>query len=49
MEALYTFYNDVDKNWATYASRILGHVVCSPPIRFGAGTAAEQYTEERAT
>ena len=48
MEALHIFYNDVDKKWATYASRILGHVVCSPPIRFGAGTAAEQYTEDYA-
>jgi hypothetical protein len=48
MDALHTFYADVDKHWATHASRILGHVVYSPPIRVGAGTAAEQYTEDYA-
>ncbi len=48
IEALGTFYNDVTDHWATYASRVLGHIVYSPPIRLGAGTAAEQYTEDYA-
>ncbi|EGO23607.1 hypothetical protein SERLADRAFT_416027 [Serpula lacrymans var. lacrymans S7.9] len=48
MEALYTFYDIVEKKWASEASRILGHVVCSPPIRLGAGTADEMYTEDYA-
>lgn len=48
IDALYTFYNDVNKHWATHASRVLGHIVYSPPIRLGAGTAAEQYTEDYA-
>jgi len=45
---LYSFYNDVKKNWATTASRVVGHVVFSPPFRLGAGTTKERYTEDYA-
>jgi hypothetical protein len=48
MDALYTFFNDVKKDWAITTSRVLGHVVCSPPICLGAGAAEEQYTEDYA-
>jgi hypothetical protein len=48
MNILYALYNDVNKNWATTDSRVLGYVVCSPPIRLGAGTVDEQYTEDYA-
>ncbi|KAN0068539.1 hypothetical protein V8E54_013263 [Elaphomyces granulatus] len=34
-----------NKNWA---SRVLGHVVYSPPILLGAGTPDEQYTDDYA-
>lgn len=46
MDALYLFHNDVKKHWDTQAKRVLGHVVSSPPIRLGAGSADEQYTED---
>ncbi len=48
IETLYAVYNNAQKNCVTVASCILGHVVCSPPIRLGAGTADEQYTEDYA-
>ncbi|EIW83378.1 hypothetical protein CONPUDRAFT_136420 [Coniophora puteana RWD-64-598 SS2] len=47
-EELCTFYNDVGKHWATSASRVLGHVIYSPPMRLGAGIADEGYTEDYA-
>lgn len=40
MEVLYTFYND-----AIYASRVLGHVILSPPIYLGG---AERYMKNYA-
>ncbi|KAN0072157.1 hypothetical protein V8E54_009886 [Elaphomyces granulatus] len=48
IKALYTLFKDVEKNWATTDSRVLGHVVYSPPILLGAGTPDEQYTEDYA-
>jgi len=36
--------SDEVENWATTPSRVLGHVVCSPPIRFS----AEEFTEDYA-
>ena len=42
--ALAAFYRELSVNWATEQSRILGHVVFSPPIVVGAGT--EQYTQD---
>jgi hypothetical protein len=44
VEQLNTFYQDVSKHWATPESRILGHVILSPPINVGAG--GENYTED---
>ncbi|KAE9397856.1 hypothetical protein BT96DRAFT_859655 [Gymnopus androsaceus JB14] len=39
-----TLYQDVLTHWATPESRVLGHVVLSPPIKRGAGT--EGYTQD---
>ena len=36
--------SDEVENWVTTPSRVLGHVVCSPPIRFS----AEEFTEDYA-
>jgi hypothetical protein len=44
MEDLNTFYKDVSSRWATPESRLLGHVILSPPISVGAGS--EGYTED---
>ncbi len=44
MEKLKTFYQDVSTHWATSESRILGHVILSPPIRVG--SSSENYTED---
>jgi hypothetical protein len=46
MEALYKFHGEVTKNWGRQNQRILGHIVRSPPITFGAGT--EGFTEDYA-
>ena len=48
IEALSVFCKTVEKDWAAYTGRVLGHVVFSPPLRLGAGTADEQYTEDYA-
>ncbi|KAK0214044.1 hypothetical protein IW262DRAFT_1408250 [Armillaria fumosa] len=42
--ALSAFYQDVEKKWNTHASRVLGHVVLSPPI----GTGTQGYTDDYA-
>ncbi|KAN0067490.1 hypothetical protein V8E54_014359 [Elaphomyces granulatus] len=46
IEALNTFYQDVSTRWATRESRILGHVILSPPINVGVGNSSEGYTED---
>ena len=38
------FYKEVSTQWATQESRILGHVILSPPIGVGAGS--KGYTED---
>jgi hypothetical protein len=42
--ALTAFHHELSTHWATEQSRVLGHVIFSPPIVFGAGT--EQYTQD---
>ncbi|KAH9051592.1 hypothetical protein EDB83DRAFT_2226108 [Lactarius deliciosus] len=42
--ALTAFHHEVSTHWATEESRILGHVIFSPPI--AVGTAPEQYTQD---
>ena len=44
MEALNIFYEDVSTRWASPDTRVLGHVIYSPPIELGFG--AEQYTQD---
>jgi hypothetical protein len=44
VEQLNIFYQDVSKRWATPESRILGHVILSPPINVGINN--ECYTED---
>ncbi|KAF8480479.1 hypothetical protein DFH94DRAFT_480227 [Russula ochroleuca] len=44
MEELIPFYEDVSTRWATQESRLLGHVVLSPPINFGSNSGG--YTED---
>jgi hypothetical protein len=46
IEALNAFYQDVSTRWATRESRILGHVILSPPINVGVGNSSEDYTED---
>ena len=46
MEELNTFYRDVSTRWATPESRLLGHVILSPPISLGTGDRNERYTED---
>ena len=46
MEALDKFHDEVTKKWSRQSQRVLGHVVRSPPITFGAGT--EGFTEDYA-
>ncbi|KAH7906810.1 hypothetical protein BJ138DRAFT_1117251 [Hygrophoropsis aurantiaca] len=41
-----TFYQDVFTHWATPESRVLGHVILSPPINVGVGSSSEGYTED---
>ncbi|EJD02802.1 uncharacterized protein FOMMEDRAFT_167951 [Fomitiporia mediterranea MF3/22] len=43
-EALNAFYQDVSTQWNTPESRILGHVILSPPI--DVGVSSECYTED---
>jgi hypothetical protein len=44
VEQLNSFYQDVSTRWATSESRVLGHVILSPPINAGVGR--EGYTED---
>ncbi|KAH7910996.1 hypothetical protein BJ138DRAFT_1151683 [Hygrophoropsis aurantiaca] len=44
MESLSTFYQHIFTHWATPESRILGHVILSPPIKVNVGS--EGYTED---
>ncbi|OCH84906.1 hypothetical protein OBBRIDRAFT_815290 [Obba rivulosa] len=44
MEELNTFYQNVSTHWATQESRILGHVILSPPI--SVASSSEGYTED---
>jgi len=46
IESLKTFYQDVSTHWATSESRVLGHVIISPPIHVGVGSSSEVYTED---
>ncbi|GBE84426.1 predicted protein [Sparassis crispa] len=47
MEELNTFYQDVSTRWATPESRVLGHVILSPPINVGVGSSSDEgYTED---
>ncbi|EIW76461.1 hypothetical protein CONPUDRAFT_63989, partial [Coniophora puteana RWD-64-598 SS2] len=43
MEKLHTFYQEVSAHWGTPESRVLGHVVLSPPINIGSSGG---YTED---
>ncbi|KAF9509980.1 hypothetical protein BS47DRAFT_1364881 [Hydnum rufescens UP504] len=45
MEALDKFHDEVKENWRL-SQRILGHIVCSPPLTLGAGK--ERFTEDYA-
>ncbi|KAH9017748.1 hypothetical protein EDB83DRAFT_183145 [Lactarius deliciosus] len=42
--ALTAFHHEVSTHWATEESRILGHVIFSPPVAVGTGP--EQYTQD---
>jgi len=44
--ALTDFHQELLANWATDESRILGHVVYSPPIVVAADTDQQQYTQD---
>ena len=44
VEGLNAFYQDISTRWATSESRVLGHVILSPPINVGVGS--ESYTED---
>jgi hypothetical protein len=44
VKALTAFHQELSTHWATDKSRILGHVIFSPPIAVGAST--EQYTQD---
>ena len=46
MNPLDEFHDEVAKYWSDASQRLLGHVVCSPPIALGVGT--ERYTEDYA-
>ncbi|KAH8111892.1 hypothetical protein DFH11DRAFT_1707064, partial [Phellopilus nigrolimitatus] len=45
-EKLDAFYQDVSTRWAAPESRVLGHVVLSPPISVGSSSEGEGYTED---
>ena len=38
------FYSDITKNWGAESQRLLGHVVCAPPISVGTGP--NHFTED---
>ena len=44
VKALTAFRHELSTHWATDQSRVLGHVIFSPPITVGDGT--EQYTQD---
>jgi hypothetical protein len=44
MEQLNTFFQGVSTHWVTSESRVLGHLILSPPINVGVGS--EGYTED---
>jgi len=44
VKGLTAFHRELSTHWATKNTRILGHVIFSPPIAVGAGT--EQYTQD---
>ncbi|KAG8752242.1 hypothetical protein FRC11_008546, partial [Ceratobasidium sp. 423] len=44
VEVLKTFYHNVSAEWDTPESRVLGHVILSPPIELGVGS--DGYTED---
>ncbi|TFY70698.1 hypothetical protein EVG20_g2313 [Dentipellis fragilis] len=46
IERLNSLSQDISTHWTTPENRILGHVVLSPPIKFGAGSSSEGYTED---
>jgi len=46
MENLKIFFHDTSTRWASKESRILGHVILSPPISFGVGGDNDGYTED---
>ncbi|PBK75246.1 hypothetical protein ARMSODRAFT_929310 [Armillaria solidipes] len=46
VEELNTFYQTVLTHWATPESRVLGHVILSPPINVDVGSSSEGYTED---
>ncbi|KAE9384186.1 hypothetical protein BT96DRAFT_929422 [Gymnopus androsaceus JB14] len=41
---LRTLHQSASTNWATPESRVIGHLILSPPIKYGAGT--EGYTQD---
>jgi len=45
-EGLTDFHRKLSAHWATDKSRILGHVIYSPPIVIGANTDQQQYTQD---
>ncbi|KAH8831698.1 hypothetical protein DL96DRAFT_844183 [Flagelloscypha sp. PMI_526] len=46
MEALQTFYEEVERDWKPFHKRVLGHVLLAPAIGFGVGSRDKQYTED---
>lgn len=46
VEKLEPFYQEVSTRWAALESRVIGHVVPSPPINPGVGGSGEGYTED---
>jgi hypothetical protein len=46
MEELNSFCQDVSTRWTTTESRVLGHVILSPPSSVGVGSSNDGYTED---
>jgi hypothetical protein len=46
MEMFTHFYTDASTCWATLESRLLGHILLSPPILLSVGSEAEGYSED---
>ena len=46
LETFNAFYSEVSTEWANSDSRILGHLILSPPFSVGAGRSCEGYTED---